>query len=207
MARAQDKLISKLPANIAENTRESRRWFTWHARRIRRNYSLKLGDTSLVNNPLMDLQRRLPRKSDNFTGSMFMFQYSAKTKEVLPYWDKMPLIIGLNRIPNGFLGLNLHYISPTIRAKMYEALLDILDNPKDMWGPDTRFKILWKTVKGFTKYKALRPTIKRYLPGHVTSKFYQVPPVDWEKTIFLPTEQFQKKNRQFVWRDSARKAR
>jgi hypothetical protein len=43
-------------------------------------------------------------------GEMYFFQYDAKLKKELPYWDKFPLIFPVEEAPNGFYGLNFHYL-------------------------------------------------------------------------------------------------
>jgi len=49
-------------------------------------------------------------KTDPFIGGLMFFIYDPKTKDKLPYWDRFPLVIPINLYPDGFLGLNLHYL-------------------------------------------------------------------------------------------------
>src|SRR5260221_9531809 len=46
-----------------------------------------------------------------FLGSLYLMEYTAKTyPERLTYYDHYPLILVLSLTPNGFLGLNFHYL-------------------------------------------------------------------------------------------------
>ena len=44
-------------------------------------------------------------------GKMYMFSYDPKTKADLPYYDTVPLVIITEPMPNGFSGINLHYLA------------------------------------------------------------------------------------------------
>src|SRR5690348_3007714 len=57
-------------------------------------------------------------------GAMYLFRYNPKTKETLPYYDTFPLVIPVKLLPDGFHGLNLHYLPPMLRAKLMMALMD-----------------------------------------------------------------------------------
>ena len=55
--------------------------------------------------------------------------------------------------------------------------------------------------------KEFKPCFKHYLGKHVKSQFALVPMTEWEIAIFLPIEQFKKKGKQAVWRESLKIAR
>ena len=44
-------------------------------------------------------------------GRMSMFIYDPKLKDKLPYYDTFPLVLPIETYSNGFLGINLHYLS------------------------------------------------------------------------------------------------
>jgi hypothetical protein len=128
---------------------------------------------------------------------MFLFQYDAKHKETLPYWDMFPLVFPIEMDSKGFLGINLHYLPPTLRASLFEGL--------------TRFKSksaskdLAINYQILTKYSSLsyfKPCVKRYLYGHVRSKFMYIEPEEWPIAIFLPLQKFQKASAGKVYADS-----
>src|SRR4051812_41636100 len=43
-------------------------------------------------------------------GEMIFFMYDAKWKDKLPFFDRFPLIFPVEMYPNGFAGMNLHYL-------------------------------------------------------------------------------------------------
>lgn len=131
---------------------------------------------------------------------MQMFFYDPKHKETLPYYDSFPLVIVIGPAKGGFLGLNLHYLPPTLRAKFLDALLDIINNKA--YNETTRFTVTYNLLKRAAKYKYFKPCVKHYLFEHVRSRFAVVAPPEWEIATFLPTADFQKATRSKVYADS-----
>ena len=43
-------------------------------------------------------------------GEMYLFFYDPKFKNVLPYYDRMPLVLPFRVVNDGFYGINLHYL-------------------------------------------------------------------------------------------------
>jgi hypothetical protein len=68
-------------------------------------------------------------------------------------------------------------------------------------------KMRYSLLQGVRKYKEFKPCFKHYLGKHVKSPFSRVPMTDWEIAIFLPTEQFVRKAKSSVWKDSISIAR
>tara|TARA_Y100000593_G_scaffold93520_1_gene188648 strand:- start:6416 stop:6937 length:522 start_codon:yes stop_codon:yes gene_type:complete len=134
---------------------------------------------------------KLLRDKDKLTGRVFaqskglyMFKYDPKTKATLPYYDKFPLVMPLEIYKGGFLGVNFHYLPPKFR----KVLLDAKSG-----------RVTYKALK---RNKYLKPTIKRYLNKHVTSKFLRVEEEDWETALYLPVERFVKAKNKTVWSNS-----
>jgi hypothetical protein len=136
-------------------------------------------------------------------GSMYMFFYDPKHKETLPYYDSFPLIIVLGPAEGGFLGLNLHYLPPTLRAKFLDAILDVTNNKR--YDDTTRFRLTYNLLQRAASMKYYKACIKHYLNDHVRSRFALVAPPEWEIATFLPTADFQKASRNQVYADSKRK--
>ena len=67
----------------------------------------KISELNLQRNAVANDKNRF--KSDTIIGKMYFYYYDAKTKDMLPYWDKFPLVIPLEVHTDGFIGLNLHY--------------------------------------------------------------------------------------------------
>ena len=55
-------------------------------------------------------------------GMMITYTYNAKNDDTLPYWDRHPLIIVTKIVDNGWFGINLHYLHPSMRARMFYDL-------------------------------------------------------------------------------------
>jgi hypothetical protein len=135
-------------------------------------------------------------------GRMYMFFYDPKHKETLPYYDKFPLIYIVEKYSDGFLGINLHYLPLTYRARLMDALYDIEMN--DRMREDKKLKLTYGLLKAASKFKYFKPCVKRYLYNHVRSRFLYVPYEEWDIAMALPTERFAKKSKGKVWEDSKR---
>ena len=55
-------------------------------------------------------------------GRLNFFFYDPKYKQVLPLYDRFPLVLPLETIPGGFMGLNFHYIRPVQRVSLLNNL-------------------------------------------------------------------------------------
>ena len=132
-------------------------------------------------------------------GSMQMFFYDPKHKETLPYYDTFPLVIVIKPAKGGFLGLNLHYLPPTLRAMFLDALMDNVTSKKS---DNAKFDLTVRLLASTSKLKYYEPCIKHYLNAQVKSKFAEVKAPEWEIATFLPTAQFQKATQTKVYADS-----
>lgn len=133
-------------------------------------------------------------------GGMYMMEYVAKHKDKLPYYDRMPLIFPYKRVKGGFYGLNMHYISLPLRAKLMDALYETANNTA--YDETTKLKISYRILDKAAKFKEFRPCVKRYLTSQVSSKFMYVYPSEWDIALFLPTERFVGASKTKVFSDS-----
>lgn len=133
-------------------------------------------------------------------GRMYFYQYDAKHKDTLPYWDSFPLIFLLNVYEDGFLGINLHYLPPKARAILLDRLLDLKSSRK--YKDSVRLRMTYQLLKNITKYVLFKPCLKRYLTSHVSSRLIEIPHTEWEATVFLPLQQFNKEVNSRIWSDS-----
>lgn len=170
-------------------TKKARKWFQQKAQ-------------GLTDINKMDLisDDRLTQRNAPVPGKMFMFFYDPKTKATLPYYDTFPLILYVDSAPGGFYGLNLHYLPPAPRAKLFDALLDTASNKK--FNDSTKLKISYSILKSSSKYSAFAPCFKHYLSGYVKSKIVEVDAPEWPIAMFLPTESFRKASTRKVWSES-----
>ena len=173
-------------AGIPARTKESMDWFRNKVRSIKVSRQGMIGEG--------------PTRSRQTYGSMFHFQYDPKMKGVLPYYDRFPLCIPVQKAPKGFHGLNLHYLHPRIRAQFLDALYDLVNNQK--FDKTTRIRMSYNLVKSSSKLKWFKPCFKHYLSDHIQSKLLLIEPQDWEIAIFLPTESFRKVAKASVWTQS-----
>ena len=112
-------------------------------------------------------------------GEVVSFFYDAKGKKTLPFWDKFPLIIFLEKQDGSFLGLNIHYLPPLLRQRFFTEL------KKRKTG--NRIKISYGDMKGNQALRYYKPCIKRYLDSHVMSPFARVSSNYWTRSYFCPS--------------------
>jgi hypothetical protein len=134
-----------------------------------------------------------------------MFVYDPKTKAQLPYYDTFPLVFPYEKVPGGFMGLNMHYLPYQLRVRLLDRLMVYASNKK--MDETTKIRYSWALISGVSKFSLAQPCIKHYLDNHVRSQFKLVPADDWATAMMLPVERFVGANKQVVWADSVRKTR
>ena len=137
-------------------------------------------------------QTKGPMQSNRLLpGTLTFFAYDPKYKDVLPYYDKFPLsfIISIDRF--GFTGINFHYLSIPMRIRLYDAMYAVARQSVNK-STQQVLVLNWKLLSNFSKFPAVAPAIKKYLFGHVQSKFIKVPIEDWKTAILLENAEFKK---------------
>jgi len=175
--------------------RDSLKWLTMKIAELR-NPS---GIASTINNEAF-------RKTNRFvTGGLYYFYYDPKTKKEIPYYDRFPLVLVLERYKDGFLGLNLHYLPVKYRITLLDKLMDyaILDGNNDIM----RMRVSYDILNASKRYREFRPCLKKYLYGHIQSKILAVQPNEWDIAAYLPIHQFKKASVNEVWQDSLEEIR
>jgi len=119
-------------------------------------------------------------------GRMSMFFYDPKHKNRLPYWDTFPLVLPLEPMPKGFIGLNFHYLPYGARFAFLQQLQRYATNGK--FDSSTRIQASYQQVKS-NKY--VKASIHRYLWSHVRSNFLRVNVDEMALAAYLPVAQFQ----------------
>jgi len=133
-------------------------------------------------------------------GRMYFFMYNPKHKATLPYYDLFPLILPIQKFSDGFLGINFHYLYPKDRAILLDEL-KIFVNDRTL-SEAARIRVSYNMMRGFTRFKRAKPCLKRYLTTYMKSQFIPVTPDEWGPALFLPVEQFRKRNKMAVWQES-----
>ena len=133
-------------------------------------------------------------------GNLYMFFYDPKTKDTLPYYDAFQLVYPIQKTENGFMGLNMHYLSYRFRV----VLLDNLLKFKNTKGLDetTKLRYSWQMIKGISKHKLAEHCVKSYLTDHLVTQMKMISPTDWTTAMMLPVESFKKASASEVWKKS-----
>lgn len=153
-------------------------------------FSSKIKSASGYRNAIIKTTER--SKSTAVVGKLFFFYYDPKTKDKLPIYDRFPLVFPIEKYSDGFLGLNLHYLSGGERSALLNRLLEYKNNSR--LTETTRLRLSYDLLSSSKKLaSSSRPTIKRYLFNHVRSNFIEVPATEWEMAIQLPVELFVRK--------------
>jgi hypothetical protein len=139
-------------------------------------------------------------RTNSIIGKMYFYYYDPKTKDKLKYYDKFPLVIPIERYKDGFLGLNLHYVSPRIRLVLLDKLSSFANNKK--YDETTRLRLSYQTIKAASSIFEATPCIKRYLYSHVKSRFLEIEASEWDIAAVLPVESFEKKPKEHVFTES-----
>jgi hypothetical protein len=191
MAYLLDRINQQLArSGVSARTQQSRDWI-----------KTKIGQLRPTPQQLMKDSTR--QKNDHFIGHMYFFFYDPKTKDSLPYYDRFPLVIPIDHYPDGFLGLNLHYIHPKQRIILLDNLSSVAtDNRFD---ENTKLRINYQYLKSASRAFEATPCIKRYLSSHIQSRFVQIHANEWDIAALLPVERFEKASTSRVWADSRKK--
>ena len=145
----------------------------------------------------MDLIRDGKQKRTPFFGRLNMFFYDPKLKTKLPYYDTFPLVLPLERYPDGFLGINFHYLPINLRIRLLDRMVDFSNNTE--FDESTTLDVDYTGVKGI---RLVKPTLKRYLSGRVKTNFRRIDADEFTVATLLPVQRFKKASDQEVYRDS-----
>tara|TARA_B100000929_G_scaffold145181_2_gene115005 strand:+ start:114 stop:719 length:606 start_codon:yes stop_codon:yes gene_type:complete len=199
MATVEESYLDKLKDairtdQVAAKARAAGNWFRSIVNRTRGQFSKET--------PQKILSRQESLVSKSVLGKMYFYSYNPKWKDELPWYDTFPLVFPIERYPDGFLGLNFHYLAPKHRAILMDQLKMFANNKK--YDETTKLRLSYNMLKGFTKIKRAKPTVHRYLNSKVNSKFVLVNADEWEVALFLPVERFKKATKKQVWAHSGR---
>ena len=193
-----DKIATDFLANIKAKGKKAIDWFKSIVKDTQRAaFPATTGRKEIMSDRNIGVTAGKP-----IIGKLYLFQYSAKWKDILPYWDMWPLIFPFARAANGFYGINLHYLPPNARAALMIKLIKAQGGSGKM-DEDFKLKLNYNII---TSFKPAIPCIKRYLFGQVQGKgLYGISGEDWSYAAALPLQKFQKESAKYVWSQSALK--
>ncbi len=142
-------------------------------------------------NKLMSQNKLIGRPS---AGRLNLFFYDPKYKKTLPYYDTFPLVLPLEPIKGGFMGMNFHYLSPVMRFRLLQTM-DKFKNRNELTSA-TRFDVNYNDVR---RIPMVKPTIKKYLFQHLMSNFLRIDAQEAAIAVYLPVQQFKKRSASFVY--------
>lgn len=179
--------------NVTMKAGDAQRSITWYQTQVKQLRNVSGSVNSMLSGKAGNLKSRIN------PGELYLFQYDAKHKDDLPYWDAMPLVLPFRTVPGGFLGINLHYLPYGLRFKLMGALLEVKHKTAD----ETKQQLFsWQLLNSGSKFPGVQACVKHYLTGHLRSRFLLIPANDWLSASMMPLEQFQNASKEAVWRQS-----
>jgi hypothetical protein len=175
-------------AGVAQRTAKARTWLKnkiSELRSVRRNTII---------------QDKSRAATGFYPGRMYFYFYDPKMKKTLPYYDRFPLVIPVEKYKDGFLGLNLHYLPVKYRLILLDKLYDTLNNER--YDDTTKMQLSYDLLAGAARYEEFKPCLKRYLTSHIASGLIEIEPSNWEIALFLPVEMFVGATKEQVHRES-----
>jgi len=132
------------------------------------------------------------RASDSVEiGKLYFYWYDPKLKNILPIYDRFPLVMPMERYVDGWLGLNFHYLPEGARNILFQELLAYKNNR--YMDERTKIRASYALLSQTKTLNIAKPAIKKYLTQQVVSKFVEVTPAEWDKAAALPVASFVRK--------------
>lgn len=188
-------LLDRIKKQLSETTLEPR------SNAYRRWLTTKISNLKVTRQALLQDKERL--RNTTFIGRMYFYYYDPKLKDMLPYYDRFPLVIPIEQHSDGFLGLNLHYIDPKQRIILLDKLSEFANN--SAYNESTRLRLSYDLLKKATKIYEKKPCIKKYLFKHIESRFLEINANEWDIAALLPVESFVGTSSNKVWSESRKK--
>ena len=191
-----DKVATDFLSNIKAKSKQAMSWFKDIVKKTKRAaFPASTGRAELTGD------RNIGVTGRPTVGQMYLFQYDAKFKDILPYWDVWPLIFPFDYAKNGFYGINLHYLAPNARVDLMLRLIKAQGGSGQLGNDNYKLRLSYDII---TKYPPAKPCIKRYLFSHVQGKgLYGIGGEDWSYAAALPLQRFKGASAGTVWKQSA----
>jgi hypothetical protein len=191
MAKLIDRINQSLSKQgLAPRSNASREWLRQKVKELNPSRSALMKDSERL-------------RTSSMIGKMYFYFYDPKTKDSLPYYDRFPLVIPIERYSDGFLGLNLHYIHPKQRIILLDKLSETASNKN--YDDKTKLRLSYGYLSAASKSFEATPCIKRYLFSHIQSRFLEISANEWDIAVMLPVESFVGATTSKVYSDSRKK--
>lgn len=142
-------------------------------------------------NRLFDAEERHTDQTREFVGSMYFFRYDPKHRLTLPMYDKYPLAVIVDRYTDGFLGLNLHYLSQGQRGSVIRLFNEFYDKKKLFNGITSGSYSNWDLLQNTSGLDTLaNRCAKRYLYTHIRSQLVRIDKDEYDKAVQLPIDEW-----------------
>jgi len=173
--------------NKAGDTQKSATWYRTQVNKIASNANAR------------QLFRQGKLTGRPSVGRLNLFGYNPKLRRTLPYYDIFPLVLPLEPITGGFMGMNFHYLPPLLRFRLLERMQATATDQR--FDSKTKFDVTYDDVKNI---KIVKPTIKKYLYSYVQTGFLRINADEAAVAIYLPVQRFKKASEAQVYSDSRR---
>ena len=157
---------------VQKKTGGEKQTYTWYKNAVRTEALLyNKTPERLIRDEIQDRMGPEEEQDENqirrytVSGHMYLFEYTAKYKTKLPYYDEFPLVYVIKATRSEFWGANLHYLSPKKRVWCIKRLMDgRVDIP--------------------------RVCFHKYLLSNVDGYLLDLAADEWTTAILLPIENF-----------------
>lgn len=129
-------------------------------------------------------------------GGLYTYAYLAKgwVEKTLPFFDATPLVLVVGLYPDGFLGLNFHYLPIPVRMKLMEQIIKAAKLDKKINNKKAqirkRKKLTYQYVNSLQNVPAFKNMIKRYLVKQIKSPPVSFTIENWFSIMQLPGARF-----------------
>lgn len=189
----QSILHNSTPYDLKQLQKQGMSWYQQQMRDIKKN---RFNKYQFITGGRQDTVRRLE------IGKMYFFEYVAKysgigsnkvpVSQQLPVFDRYPLVLPFSTAPNGFIGINLHYLPIKVRAWLLDQLMRTANVPAN------KLRINWQILNTIAKARIGEYAVHRYLLNHITSPFRLVRIEDYSNAIMLPFAGWYGKDKRLV---------
>tara|TARA_B100001175_G_scaffold107702_1_gene91578 strand:- start:559 stop:1254 length:696 start_codon:yes stop_codon:yes gene_type:complete len=157
---------------IQKKTGGQKQTYTWYKNAVRTEALIyNKAPERIIKDEIQDRKGPEEQQDENqirnytVSGHMYLFEYNAKYRTKLPYYDEFPLVYVIKATRTEFWGANLHYLSPKKRVWCIKRLMDgRVDIP--------------------------RVCFHKYLLSNVGGYLLDLAATEWTTAILLPIENF-----------------